>query len=39
MSLLTIRSEGGLLSPDFLESVHDQPGQKTGRLWPGRRAR
>jgi len=28
MSLLTIRIEGGLLSPDFLESVHDQPGQK-----------
>ena len=28
MSLLTIRIEGGLLSPDFLESIHDQPGQK-----------
>ena len=28
MSLLTIRIEGGLLSPDFLEAVHDQPGQK-----------
>ena len=28
MTLLTIRIEGGLLSPDFLESIHDQPGQK-----------
>ena len=28
MTLLTIRIEGGLLSPDFLETIHDQPGQK-----------
>ena len=28
MSYLTIRIEGGLLSPDFLETIHDQPGQK-----------
>src|SRR5450759_5680095 len=28
MTLLTIRIEGGLLSPDFLETIHDQTGQK-----------
>ena len=28
MTLLTIRIEGGLLSPDFLDTIHDQPGQK-----------
>jgi len=28
MTLLTIRIEGGLLSPDFLETIHDQPGQR-----------
>jgi len=28
MTLLTIRIEGGLLSPDFLETIHDQSGQK-----------
>lgn len=28
MSLLTIRVEGGLLSPDFLDAVHEAPGQK-----------
>jgi hypothetical protein len=28
MTLLTIRIEGGLLSPDFLETIHEQSGQK-----------
>jgi len=31
MTLLTIRIEGGLLSPDFLETIHDQPGPE---VWP-----
>jgi len=28
MTLLTIRIEGGLLSPDFLDTIHEQSGQK-----------
>ncbi len=28
MTLLTIRIEGGLLSPDFLETIHEHSGQK-----------
>ena len=28
MTLLTTRIEGGLLSPDFLETIHEQSGQK-----------
>lgn len=28
MTHLTIRIEGGLLSPDFLDTIHEQPGQK-----------
>lgn len=28
MNYLTIRIEGGLLSPDFLETIHEAPGQK-----------
>ncbi len=32
MSHLTIRIEGGLLSPDFLETIHGQPGPKPS-IW------